>query len=574
MRKTILIALVLAIVAVTAVSCSPHSDPSSKWRCPGCNVILISIDTLRADRLGIYGNSRNVSPNIDRLASEGVLFERALSQASSTMPSHMSIFTSHYPLEHRVCNLLQCVGCHSENGSLREFSLSESIVTLPEVLRAHGYYTLASTGGLSASRGFSRGFYKYNGDGLEGFTDSEDSLSRLLEAADGRPFFLFLHTYKTHEPYFPGELTRSTFCGGYSGPVIDSLEKLYEQTVRALENHPESEFSRAFFEGLASDAINDSEFSGELFAITARGYAEENVLELASLLRRLREEGVVTFEQDKLYGAVRVWDCFGKPLFIYPGKARVLLIFDTSALAERDVDYLRCLYDAEVFEMDESIGRLLSALERNGLSSSTIVILTSDHGEEFYEHGGFGHGKRLYDELLHVPLIMRLPRSAFSSVRISAPTRSIDIFPSVLDMLGISVDLGLRGFLVPLMDNQSVETLPVYAEEFVWDYNAMKGNGSNIVEFINNMVQDSIDGTTYKLIKYSDGRQSLFNLDDDPGEQRDLSSEEPALSDILGRKLSNHTEESARWWSQNGKSDAEGDGEELKNQLRSLGYLG
>ncbi len=169
--------LMLAALLVIG-GCSRETRTPSQL-CKGCNVILISIDTLRADRLGSYGYYRNLTPNIDSLAARGVLFENAYSQSSTTTPSHMSIFTSRYPSEHRVCN----AGPYSEDDSQCIKPLGNEIITLTEVLRAQGYYTRAFTGGgnVHSSFGFGRGFYGYDHLSMETFIDSEDDFAQFLE---------------------------------------------------------------------------------------------------------------------------------------------------------------------------------------------------------------------------------------------------------------------------------------------------------------------------------------------------------------------------------------------------------
>jgi arylsulfatase A-like enzyme len=282
------------------------------------NVVLISIDTLRADRLGVYGSYRPTSPAIDAFAKGATLFEEAWSVWPETSGSHMSIFTSRFPSEHGVTSFIQ--------------TPPPSMTLLAEHLRSAGYLTRAFTedGGVWANAGFARGFAAYGerrsltgvygGEAAATFGDA----TRWLEAHRDRSFFLFVHTYQVHAPYTPPR-------------------------------------------------------SHRLFFLDIPG-----------------REG--------------------------PG-------FTTNALA----------YDQEMRFTDDQVGPFLAAIERAGLGDRTIVVLLSDHGEEFGEHGGMGHGRTLYREVLQVPLIVWAPGLA-KPERIATPASLLDVAPTVLDLLGLPPD--------------------------------------------------------------------------------------------------------------------------------------
>ncbi len=164
------------------------------------NVIVISLDTLRADRLGAYGSSRNLAPELDRLAAAGTLFERAYSQYPNTLGSHATMFTGRYPTEHGV-----------GPGSLPK--IADSHQTLAEVFTEHGYYTAAFTENAYVGSGFGydKGFQRYS-DGPDrapsGRFPGEARVTfgagaRWLERRPAAPFLLFLHTYEVHTPYTP-----------------------------------------------------------------------------------------------------------------------------------------------------------------------------------------------------------------------------------------------------------------------------------------------------------------------------------------------------------------------------------
>jgi arylsulfatase A-like enzyme len=167
--------------------------------CPGCNVILISMDTLRADHVGTYGYTlRETTPNIDRLATGSVLFENAISQSSWTRPAHMSIFTGRYPAEHGY-------------KALRDRApLPDNVPTLAGVLSDNGYQTAAFTGGINvaAAFGFDNGFETYRTNGKY-FRDNLEDTKYWFEQEMQEPFFLFWHGYDAHTPYLTDPIDRA-----------------------------------------------------------------------------------------------------------------------------------------------------------------------------------------------------------------------------------------------------------------------------------------------------------------------------------------------------------------------------
>lgn len=301
------------------------------------NIILVSIDTLRADHLGCYGYKRNTSPHIDYLSSQGVLFENVYAPSPWTLPSHISLLTSLNGVHHQVYN--------------QDEKMDPSIVTLADVLRQNQYFCSAFTGGgfLSPIYGFSKGFDSYTQTG--GGILKRDSAERLgqtvcnwLDRNKDNNFFLFLHTYQPHDPY----------------------------------NSP-SPYNTMF---LAHNAPWRS----------------------INLLHYLGGKNGVF-----------------KPLS--PEKRGNII----------------GLYDGEIRYTDEKLVKpLLKKLKQLEIWEQTMIILTSDHGEEFYEHKGWEHGHTLYDELLKVPLVIKFPEGKFAGQRIQGIVRLIDVMPTILDQLNIN----------------------------------------------------------------------------------------------------------------------------------------
>jgi arylsulfatase A-like enzyme len=341
--------------ASTAIVAAAFANPSLERelsRVP--DVVLVSVDTLRADRLGCYGYARPTSPNIDRLAEGGVVFERCISQAPWTLPSYGSLFTSLYPTEHRAgvsgkAELWTRELPEGETVSKQAERMADTVPTLAGELARAGYRTAGFYFNpyLNPRAGVSRGFDEYAWIGYSASAGVDRALA-WMDANEGLPRFLFLHLIDPHWPYAPP----APFDERFAGRSVDSLAN-YPWGMQATRNNPQSA------------------------------------------------------ERRKL---------------------------------------LTDLYDGEIAYADDELGRLFERLD----DARTLVVFHSDHGEEFWDHGRFEHGHSMHEELLRVPFVLSFP-SALRPARVPTQVRVVDIFPTVLDLLGLEVPDGLRGSsLVPL----------------------------------------------------------------------------------------------------------------------------
>lgn len=434
------------------------------------NVLLISIDTLRADHLGIYGYARNTSPNIDAFAEQGIVFERAYSTCFFTADSHMSVFTSQYPSVHRVQNV----------ADPREplVVLSDLVPTVTEVLSEHGYLTVGFHGGgnVDGAFGFARGFdsYTYAGDRV-------DAAIEWLEQHDDRdrPFFMFYHTYHTHDPYTPLAPYDSLYDPDYAGNVVGDKKRF--------------------------DAV-----------IAEHGF---------------------TRARDLFWDAVDPED-------------------------PRDLAHVIALYDGEINEVDLQIQRLLRVVST--LFPNTALVLLSDHGEEFFEHGRFLHSQ-LYEECLRVPLIIRAPGLP-SPRRISEPVSLLDVAPTLLDLVGIETPVpefqgtSLRGVI------ERTETRNEVFAEKVW------GESENRLE----------ESAPRHMALYTQGFKGimktsleLYDLRADPGEQHDLGVENTVGPGMVSRlkELTADNNRRMTLFYPNGEADGHRLTDSEIERLRALGYL-
>ena len=340
------------------------------------NIVLISVDTLRPDHLGCYGYQRKTSPRIDKLASEGALFEQAVSSTSWTLPAHCAMFTGLADTVH---------GCIE-----MDRRLAESRVTLAERLSAAGYATAGFFSGpaLHPVFGLAQGFDKYvdctsyadlsvkvvgtgqtlDGGVVESRSNADITNPRVSEAVCDwltnnrqRPFFMFIHMWDVHFDFIPP-------------PPYD----------------------RMF----------DPEYTG-----TATG---EN-------------------------------------FFINPDV--------NPRMPKRDLEHIIALYDGEITWTDAHLGKILDQLDTLSLRDNTIVMLLSDHGEEFFEHGRKGHRQTLYDEVIRIPLIVRFPGKIPAGRRYEHQARMIDVVPTLLDLAGIPNPEDVMGrSLKPVFDGYALSS--------------------------------------------------------------------------------------------------------------------
>jgi arylsulfatase A-like enzyme len=384
----------------------------SRWQ--DANVVVIGIDTLRADHVGAYGYPRPTTPRIDAFAAESVVFETAITQSPWTLPAFASIFTGLLPSFHRA----------GEGQAPAVSRLDEAHETLATLLRAAGYRTASfvSNGWAGANLGMARGFEAH---GEWGYSQMavDGAISWLKERGSDR-FFLFVHIIEPHHPWFPDVEDAELFIDPtYTGPI------------------------------------------GMTYAAHGSGL--------------------------------------------------------TPADRRRVID----LYDGEVRWADRQTARILDVLAELGLDDRTIVVVTSDHGEELFERGKVGHGHSLHEELLRVPLLIRFPDGP--RMRVARPVRTMDVFSTILDALGIGVPPNVNA--VSLMPLVRGEAPPPGSDVALAEYTCF---GGQELKAIRTPVE--------KLILTPATRQSvLYDLVADPGERRNVAAAQPALAAVLQERLEN-----------------------------------
>jgi len=395
-RKTVvLIAVCLAVGVCLWLFLRPEKESTGRiaklWSKAGIdkpNVVLITMDTTRADHIACYGYPDVKTPNLDALAGRGVLFEQAASSSPLTLPAHCSIMTGMYPTYHGV----------RVNGNT---ALSEEQTTIAEVLSARGYRCGAFIGAfvLDGRWGLEQGFehyddqfdlqkYKHIDLGAVQRPGSQvmDAALAWLEGEKAGPFFAWVHLYDPHAPYEPPEPYYSEY--GPRGPAG--------------------------------------------------------------------------------------------------------------------------LYDGEIASMDGQIGRCVAWLEKTGLNENTVLVLIGDHGEGLGSHGEGTHGYFVYDYAARVPFVITTPFQGLRGVRVPSQVRGVDVFPTILGLVGIKARTGVHGrSVIPLMFKPKTRDKdPAYGESMAPNIQF----GWSPLQFLRT--------TRYKYIDAP--KAELYDLTQDADEQTNL----------------------------------------------------
>ncbi len=416
-------------------------------------VFLIVIDTLRADHLGTYGYPRPTSPTLDRLAREGVTFERSFSTASSTPESIISIFTG--------------------TSAAEIPALSVAIKPLQALLKQGGFQTYSFTANpwLENSR-----LFRDNFDNRFAFTDwtantteevTRRSIARINSLApSGKPAFFYIHYLDPHDPYMSPR--------DYGFVQGSRLERRISLHAASGEEELRKAWAREKFRGPPAPV----------------------------------------------------------------------------ALSPNDLAYFVATYDTEIRFVDEHIARLVDALEQNRMLEQSLLIVTSDHGEGFLDHGLLKHGFQLYDELVRVPLIFYAPGKLAPARRLDLAS-GIDLAPTILGLCGLKAPDYMHGF--NLFQGGSRDTAVPLRTYYV----NQQQRGFRTLE--RKYIHDEITGS--KL---------LYALDKDPRERTPIT--DPAELEAAEKLLRDIT---ARYEAQppGPRMTAEEMDPATRDRLRALGYV-
>jgi arylsulfatase A-like enzyme/Tfp pilus assembly protein PilF len=407
------------------------------------NIILITLDTTRADRMGFLGSERGLTPNLDALAKQSVVFTRAYAQVPLTTPSHAALLTGTYP----QFSHLEDLGA----------PLGKDLPYLPDLLHKHGYHTAAFLGAYildpaAAAPGFERGFDVYDANfhqrkpGEDRYKSVERRAEDVANRALGwlsrhqqRPFFIWLHFYDAHDPYDPPEPFKTHYA---SAP-----------------------------------------------------------------------------------------------------------------------------YDGEIAYTDSIVGSFVEVLRKHGLYQNSVIAIAADHGEAFGEHGEERHGIFLYDETIHVPLLLKLPAGRFGGKRVEERVALAEVAPSLLEVAGIPAPATMQAHsLFPLIDEVIDEAKseagnkgksperPVYSET---NYAHRAFGWSELRSW-----------RTGKYLYVEAPKRELYDQSSDPDAVKNLAPAAKAVADTLESELADFQQKTSSVRSEQTKLDPT-----QAEKLRALGYL-
>lgn len=441
-------------MAAGILGCGFQSAEKPQW-----NVVLVVVDTLRADHLQIYGYDRSTAPFLEDFSKKGLVFEQARSEAGCTFPSVNSLLTSKYPQRY-----LQ---------TMREYGwgIPEYIPTLAEILRAGKYSTAAVSNSTivrvnpsppNPDGGFGAGFTEFDDSCM--WNSAECVNEKAFGILDGlaEPFLMYLHYFDPHMPYQPPDTHKRVFAS-------DVYEKPW--------------------------------------------VADGKLLPLNNMLF---EEG------------------------------------DDVEFTDEDLAHAIDLYDEEIRYFDSQFSRLIEYLNTKQILERTVVVLTSDHGEEFLEHDHIFHCRDLtYDTIMKTPLLFWIPGLKRTGTT-PALVQNLDIVPTILDY---------TGFDTSLYDLDGKSLRPIIEED------------RSVHRYVFGMQRfaRSVTDGRFKLIRnIKSGQVQLFDLKSDPTEKTDITARRPRLSEEL--------EEVLMRWVDSVEGDIAAAGSvkkagEVTERLRALGYL-
>jgi len=463
MKQLFLIFIIAITSILSGISALFPDDLKAEISKDDFNIVLITIDTLRADHLSCYGYERKTSPNIDKIAKKGTIFKNAIAPSSWTAPSMVSLFTSTYPINHGVVRGFNYRDKRKYNS---KEVFSSDLITLPEILKTQGYTTfgVSSNHNLTAQFGFARGFdyFEYPGwvsaDHVNTIVCSwEDALNK------SDKYFLWIHYIDPHYPY------------NARSPWIDE----YCTSQSSIKNLNLS---------IKSDST------------------------LNSLIPTLKT--------------------------------------DPQALSN-----LIALYDSEINYADSYLGELIKKYE---LNKNTLLIITSDHGEEFLEHNSIGHAKNLYQETIRIPLVIKLPHSSKRQI-INNYVNLVDIMPTIIHM--IDIDSQDQALGKPILDKKGQLS----------GLKTRKGKQAySFAELDFRSVLKAIITPEWKYIYHDRGGNELYDVKSDPLELKNLVDKETEKCNQLREQLFNWTS-SAKQYSTTRLSIQLSP--EEREKLVTLGYL-
>ena len=468
--------------APTAAASRPASMPATSGG--HVNVVIYLIDTLRVDRIGAYGSTRNLTPTIDELAAQGVTFEHHSAASCWTLPSITSLLTSTPVCEHGVVVDGQKVPA--------------ALPTLAERLKRGGwmtgsFYTNPFAGQIS---GLNRGFDTWT------LVKSRDAfnLTVWLDRVKDKPSFTYIHTTEPHDPY--------------------RIRDRYRDMIK-----PPLKFDDV---NLLNAKI------GDYRRLTKLDYAAKTPIgstdRTADIDAALRE-----------------------------------LVNSSEAIQQA--------YDISVLWADANLKQVIKQLKSRGIWDNTLFVLTSDHGEEFAEHGQWQHDQSAFEELLHTPLIIKFPDNQHAGVRVKEPVCGLDVLPTILDALGRNDLLGdVSGrSVLPLARGEKSPPRGMFIPSIRHNVKKFYRPAKQTRGDVNVVVRDGM----WKLIWNADaGNIELYDLEKDPREKTNVAATQRERAERMGKFAVDQYQTCVAHSKAEHKIDLSTTDAKERRVLEQLGYLG
>jgi len=453
------------------------------------NVLLIVMDASRAPHMSALGYERPTTPNLDRLAAEGVLFEQAISPGSWSLASHASLFTGLHVSKH---------GAHDEHKYLSDVPEN---VTLAQRLKAAGYTTWAHCENewVGPQTGLDRGF--------DTFTRRvPNNLREKLLRYANKVWARVSGTVDSGAHW-------ATLCAKRFIRQAARADRPFFMFIQYLEPHASYRLPRGWRHKFLSPHIP---------------YRE-----------------AIQINQD--------------PYAYIAGEVE---------MTEQDFAIMRDLYDSEIAYMDSRIGELVDYLDSRGLRENTLVIVTADHGENLGDHNLLAHKFCLYETLIHVPLLLRMPGTIKENQRVSYQVQTHDIVPTIYELAGLKIDARIQA--KSLLRKESKREFTI-AEKMLPNLSKFEERFPHFDTTHLNRRLKAFRTERYKLIWASNGRHELYDLQTDPYETYNLINELPDIASELEARLMEwcNSFEPANTL----EDDVPEMDEQVVERLRSLGYL-
>jgi arylsulfatase A-like enzyme len=509
------------------------------------NVLLIILDTLRRDHLSGYGYTRDTSPYLDEFSTKATVFDRAIAPAQWTIPSHASIFTGLYPSTHQL----------TQAGD----KLSGSYPTLAEILQVDGYYTVGFSNNPlvgvldnDLTRGFGE-FYNYSG------------------AAPNRPID------QKRSRIQRGLGTQFRRVAGQVSNLVAQNDALFRMSLNPTFFPALSRFVN--YKGDTERSVDDFL---DYWTHHHAGGAEQPMFAFLNLMGahapyRPPQDSLKHIAPDLINNR----HAFSFISNFNSDPARWASPIDTP-LEDWQSHAIDAFYDAEIAHQDKHVGRLLNTLSKNGGLDNTLLMIAADHGEGHGDHRFFGHGFVVYQELVHVPLIIHYPER-FPVKRVTTNVSTRRIFHTVLDMAGVTPPLASDD---PNADVENLSLIratngrPDFEGGIVFSEAIPPKTFLHVLEHRTPHHIDDLqllqtrrgiyDGD-HKLAVVGDDVEALFDIIDDPSEQCDITPNQHKLANILQTKVSEFVTQTT-----NQRADHLSNGQvndDVIDNLRQLGYF-